>query len=80
MPTLHVRNVPEDLYEHIRQQAQAQNRSISAEVITLLQRALKDGGRPQGEVLDSIRRRRFFRPDEAGAPDSTTLLRQDRGR
>ncbi len=80
MPTLHVRNVPEELYERIRQQSQAQNRSISAEVITLLQRALEERTKPQHEVLNSIRRRRFFRPDEVGAPDSTTLLRQDRGR
>jgi plasmid stability protein len=80
MPTLHVRNVPEGLYEQIRQQAEAQNRSISAEVITLLQRAIESRTRSQDEVLDNIRRRRFFRPDDAGAPDSTTLLRQDRGR
>lgn len=80
MPTLHVRNVPEDLYERIRQQSQAKNRSISAEVITLLQRALEERARSQDEVLKGIRRRRFFRPEEAGAPDSTELLRQDRGR
>jgi hypothetical protein len=36
--------------------------------------------RPQTEVLASIRRRRFFRPATANAPDSTTLLRQDRER
>jgi len=80
MPTLHVRNVPDDLYERIRHRSRAQNRSISAEVITLLQRALEDRARSQNEVLDRIRRRRFFRPDEAGAPESTALLRQDRGR
>ena len=80
MPTLHVRNVPEDLYQRIRWESQARNRSISAEVITLLQRALEDRARSQNEVLDSIRRRRFYRPEDAGAPDSTTLLRQDRGR
>lgn len=80
MPTLHVRNVPEGLYEQIRQQAEAQNRSISAEVITLLQRAIESRARSQDEVLDNIRRRRFFRPDDAGTPDCTTPLRQDRGR
>jgi len=80
MSILHVRNVPEELYERIRNQAQAQNRSISAEVITLLQRALAEPDRSQEQVLDSIRRRRIFRPAQAGAPDSTSLLRQDRGR
>lgn len=80
MPILHVRNVPDELYERIRRQAQAQNRSISAEVIVLLDRALAQSGRSQEEVLDSVRRRRFFRPTDAGAPDSTTLLREDRAR
>jgi plasmid stability protein len=40
MPILHVRNVPDELYSRLKQQAQAKNRSISAEVILLLDRAL----------------------------------------
>ncbi len=80
MPTLHVRNVPDDLYDKIRKQAAAQNRSISAEVIVLLQRALLQSEREQDEVLAGIRRRRFFRPADAGAPDTLTLLREDRAR
>ena len=80
MPILHVRNVPNELYNRIKAQAQAKNRSMSAEVIMLLDRALTDTARSQAEVLDNIRRRRFFRPAEANAPDSTTLLREDRAR
>ena len=78
MATLHVRNVPEPLYEQIRKRADASSRSLSAEVVVLLTRGL-EGGRPSpGEVLDEIRRRRSFRPAAVGAPDSTTLLREDR--
>ena len=80
MPVLHVRNVPDSLYEQIKQQAQRSNRSISAQVITLLQRVLTDGGSPQSEVLGSIRRRRFFNPHEINVPISTTILREDRAR
>jgi plasmid stability protein len=80
MPVLHVRNVPDSLYEQIKQLAQHSNRSISAQVITLLQRGLQDGGAPQSEVLGSIRRRRFFNPQEMNFPDSTTLLSEDRAR
>ena len=57
MAILHVRNVPDELYERIRHKAQAQNRSISAEVIVLLQRALAETDRSQDEVLTSIWRR-----------------------
>jgi plasmid stability protein len=80
MAILHVRNVPDELYESIRRQAQTQNRSISAEVIVLLQRALAGSDRSQDEILSGIRRRRFYNPLEAGAPPSTTLLREDRAR
>jgi plasmid stability protein len=78
MSTLHVRNVPEALYDRLRQRAQARNRSLSAEVIMLLDYALKETERSQAQILEGIGRRRFFNPAEAGAPDSTTLLRQDR--
>lgn len=80
MPILHVRNVPEDLYEHIRRQAQEQNRSISAQVIHLLERAVLESAQMQSEVLNDIRRRRTYRPDRVNAPDSLSLLRQDRRR
>lgn len=80
MAILHVRNVPPDLYERIRRQAQQGNRSLSAQVIYLLERAVQENAQAQGEVLQSIRRRRFFRPDHADAPDSLSLLRQDRDR
>ena len=80
MAILHVRNVPDELYERIRRQAQAQNRSISAEVIVLLDRALGGAERSPEEVLANIRRRRFFNPLEAGAPGSTAILREDRAR
>jgi plasmid stability protein len=80
MPILHVRNVPDELYERIRRQAQVQNRSISAEVIMLLERALAETEGSQDEILAGIRRRRFFRPQEVGAPESVILLREDRAR
>jgi plasmid stability protein len=80
MPILHVRNVPEELYERLQKRARKENRSISAEVIGLLQHALEDSDRSPGEILAGIRRRRFFRPADAGAPDSVTSLREDRER
>lgn len=80
MANLHVRNVPENLYERLRDQAQKENRSISAQVITLLDFALEEKDHSQAQVLENIRRRRFFNPTQAGAPDSLTLLKEDRNR
>lgn len=80
MATLHVRNVPDEIYQRLREKAEASNRSLSAEVVVLLRGALDDRKTSQREVLDEIRRRRSFRPADLGAPDSTTLLREDRNR
>jgi plasmid stability protein len=80
MSILHVRNVPQDLYHRLKQRAETQRRSLSAEVVTLLEWAIEEIDRTSELPLESIRRRRFFEPASVGAPDSTTLLREDRER
>ena len=80
MNTLHVRSVPDDIYQRIRLMASIKNRSLSAQVITLLTQALDAEERrvEQTKVLTSIQRRRFKAPQNA--PASLELLREDRGR
>lgn len=88
MATLHVRNVPDYLYARLQQLASAQHRSISAQVIALLESALPvEEQQPQGETSKSItkilaesRRRRRVNPADFGLPDSTTLIQEDRDR
>jgi hypothetical protein len=53
MATLHVRNVPDDLYERLRVHAEAEGRSIGAEAVQLLDQQLAGGGSRRG-----LRRRR----------------------
>lgn len=80
MNTLHVRSVPDNLYQRLQKLARSRNRSLSAQVITLLARALEEEERLQEQtvILDSIRRRRFTPP--AHSPSSLDLLREDRQR
>lgn len=80
MNTLHVRSVPDDLYARLQQLAQARNRSLSAQVITLLEQAIENEERrkKQAKALASIQRRRFKAP--RNAPSSLELLREDRAR
>lgn len=61
MATLHVRNVPDDLYELLRERAAENNRSIGAETVQLLQEhfMVEDTGR-------AIRRLRRRRPGPGG--------------
>ena len=80
MSILHVRNVPQDLYLRLKQRAKTQRRSLGAEVITLLEWAIEEVDHASELSLESIRRRRSFEPASVGAPDSTTLLREDRER
>jgi plasmid stability protein len=81
MPTLHVRNVPEDLHEHLQRLAERKHRSLSAEVIALLERALQEEEtrEAQAQLLTRIRRRRSRYAQEASV-DSVNLLREDRER
>ena len=80
MNTLHVRSIPEDLYQRLQKLAHSRNRSLSAQVVTMLARAVEEEEHlgEQAQLLASIRRRRFTPP--AGAPDSLELLREDRKR
>jgi hypothetical protein len=61
MATLHVRNVPDDLYELLRDRAAANGRSIGAETCQLLYERLVAGtGRPR--PFPGLRRRPVGRP------------------
>ena len=78
MPTLYVREIPEQVYQTAQRIAQAQGRSLSAYVVTILEQAIEDeqARRKSSEALASIRRRRRGLPP--GAPDSVEIIRRMR--
>jgi len=80
MPTLHVRNVPDRLYERIQRLAEKRDRSLSAQVIALLDEAVVDQELRSGrkKVLARIRRHRF--QPVGDVPASEILIREDRER
>ena len=80
MPTLHVRNISPALHQRIRKLAAAEEVSLSAEVVSLLDGAVRDREmrRRSRGLLSQIRLRRFKLPK--GAPSSLELLREDRDR
>jgi Clp amino terminal domain, pathogenicity island component len=58
MATLHVRNVPDDLYELLRERAVANDRSIGAETVQLLYERLVSGTEaPRPFLFPGLRRR-----------------------
>lgn len=81
MPTLHVRDVPAHLYEELRQRAAAEGRSLSAEVIKLLEVGVRRPQPPDAAFWERIEQRRQALERQFGQfPSSVDDLRDDRSR
>lgn len=83
MPTLYVRNVPRDLYEALRSRAQGKRKSISAEVLSLLEENVptpRELARRK-QLFKRLDKIRLTRPATQGPfPSSEEMLREDRAR
>ena len=83
MPALYVRDIPEWLYSRLQQRAKVQHRSLSAEVVVLLEKSIaaEEVRADQVDLLECLRcHRSAFCPAAIGAPDSIELLHEDRDR
>jgi plasmid stability protein len=83
MATLYVENVPDDLYEALRERARRQRKSIAAEVLSLLAENVVTAAerKARQQFLKQAQRLRSQRPLSRGAfPASEDLQREDRGR
>jgi plasmid stability protein len=83
MPTLYVEDVPKDLYEGLRRRAKENRRSITAEVIDLLEHHVPTAGEiaRRGKAMKRSRELRRRKSPKAGPfPTVVQMLREDRGR
>ena len=82
MATLYVENVPDELYDSLRQRARSNRRSISAETIFLLERALPTAAdlRRRAAIYRRIQRLSARPGAVASGPSTEQLLREDRER
>ncbi len=81
MPTLYVENVPEELYEALRERARGDGRSISAEVLALLKENVPAASElaRRREFLNRARRIRARRSRPTSPfPTSDEMQREDR--
>jgi plasmid stability protein len=76
MPTLYVRDLPDDTYEALRRLAAERGSSMNAEAIRLLRRALQTDVAGVRALLDQIEARRPV--PRRGAPSPAALIRRDR--
>jgi plasmid stability protein len=77
---LHVRGIPPELHERLRERASAEGRSLSAEVVAILRRVLDPpvAGSKRSDAIDRLRRiqaRNQLAPDQRAAEH---LVREDR--
>jgi plasmid stability protein len=83
MATLYVENVPDDLYEALRERARQQRKSIAAEVLSLLAENVVTAAerKARQQFLKQAQRLRSQRPRSTAVfPASEELQREDRGR
>jgi plasmid stability protein len=83
MATLYVENVPDDLYEALRNRARSQRRSIAAEVLMLLEENIptKKTLKARREALKKLEKLRSTpSPGSGPFPTSEEVIREDRER
>ncbi|MBA2472881.1 MAG: hypothetical protein DLM61_26685 [Pseudonocardiales bacterium] len=82
MAELHVRKLPPEVHLWLRQRAEAQGRSMSAEAVAILRAALQgeQSGAGRNEAIDRLRAIRRRTHLGAGAQLAEELVREDRER
>jgi plasmid stability protein len=70
VPTLHIRNVPQSVYDALKRRADRNSRSLNMEVIEALEEFVDEERRSRSVLkrLDALRAE-FLLPDEAPKPE-----------
>lgn len=80
MPTITLKNIPEELYERIKKRAKEQRRSINSEVIMSLEGVFLKRVRTQEEILADVDRLREKTRDMPPLTDEEIRQARDWGR
>ena len=79
MPTLQVRDVPEELYRKLVRKAEEEHRSLSKQTIAVLEQGLNMAEDPKARRLRALARAKELRLGEKGGwPDFVKLIREAR--
>lgn len=81
MPSLQIRDLPEDVYEALALRAEAEHRSLAQQAIVELRRIPELTARKRRlEILDELEKRIGKGPSERLSPAAEDLIREDRER
>jgi plasmid stability protein len=80
MAELHVRGIPTELHERLRERTSAEGRSLSAEVVAILRRVLDPpvAGSQRSDAVDRLRRIQATNRLTLGQQVAEDLIREDR--
>lgn len=80
MPSLQIRNVPEDLLNEIREEARKEHRSVTAQALVMISDAMENRKRKQRveELLAKADEIRRTTKRTKNIPDSVEIIRQAR--
>ncbi|MBW1716575.1 MAG: hypothetical protein JRH08_13450 [Deltaproteobacteria bacterium] len=82
MPSLQIRDLPEPIYQKLKEQAAKEFRSLSQQAITVLAKGLgvsKDSKSRRKEILEQISKNPVG-PSGDTLPDPVAMIREDRER
>lgn len=81
MANLSLRDVPDYLYQQIKEIADRERRSVNQQIVVLLERSVQQLKRPKADVLERIDQRREAIAARVDVmPDSTEQIAEDRAR
>lgn len=81
MANFSLRDVPDELYQQIKEIAERERRSVNQQIMVLLERAVQQQKRPSADLLEQIDRQREAIAARVGImPDSTEFIAEDRNR
>jgi plasmid stability protein len=82
MATLYVENIPDELYEALRDRARDAHRSIAAEVLSLLEQNIPTEKelRSRREIVEKLNRLHSGRKSKKQFPSTEEMVREDRSR
>ena len=80
MPTIQVRNIPNDMYMKIQYLAEQEQRSIAEQTIILLKESLNNSNGHKNRRRMILKKRGNLPITGVQLPDPVTLLREDRER
>lgn len=81
MPTLQIRDLPQDIYDRLIESAEKNRRSLTQEAIVLLQKAVENEER-KAKKLDALKKMKELSVHFKGVTvdDVVSMIREDRDR